>query len=453
MKKRILNYNDLVRKYYRYIRRRHNLMLANKNHRRQAILTKHIERLHAKLTSLRLNLKKGSLVAGVMAGAITINTNSAKAQDFAAPVENPFSLTNYSGYAGLSSSCFYDLDNDGDLDLLYEDGNGINLYRENTGSNTAPVFGAVQVDPFGLDGSYGSWRSVFIADLDNDGDGDFIMNANGNWVYQENTGTANAPSFAAAQVNPYGLSYSYDYSTVDLQDLDNDGDLDLISGTYEGNFHYFENTGTASAPAFSAYIINPFGLAQISSQFYNQVTLGDLDQDGDLDIMAGDGYGDFYYFENTGTSSAPAFAAEVQNPFNLVNVGGTYGYYTNPTFVDLDNDGDLDIMARSYGSTYGVYGDFMYFENVYSYAGIKEESSIENLEVYPNPSNSIVNIDFETTGENVNVEIISIDGKIVYQHANFNVQTAIDVSSWNAGTYTVKVMSNSSFETIPLVVE
>lgn len=448
MKKRILTYNDLLRKYYRYIRRRHNLMLANKNHRRQAILTKHIDRLHAKLTSLRLSIQKGSLIAGVITGAITINTNSTNAQDFAAPVENPFSLTT-TGSGGLSSSSFYDLDNDGDLDLLYEDSGAGNLYRENTGSNTNPVFGPIQTDPFGMEGSYGSWRSVFIVDLDNDGDGDFVMNSNGNWIYQENTGTASAPVFSTAQVNPFGLTYTAAYSTVDFKDIDNDGDFDLISGKPDGDFSYFENTGNASSPAFASNLTNPFGLVRISSQNYNQLTIADLDQDGDLDIMAGDGSGDFYYFKNTGTASAPAFASEVKNPFNLVNASNNVGYYTNPTFVDLDNDGDMDIMAKSYGT---ANGDFMYFENVYSYAGIKEES-IENLTVYPNPSNNCVNIDFETTGENVNVEITSIDGKIVYQHDNFNSQTSIDVSSWNAGTYTVKVTSDSSFETISLIVE
>lgn len=339
------------------------------------------------------------------------------------------------------------------MDLLYEDSDGINLYRENTGTITNPVFGAVQTDPFGLDGSYGSWTSVFIADLDNDGDGDFIMNANGDWIYQENTGSASAPSFAAAQMNPFGLTYSLDYSTVDFKDLDNDGDLDLISGTYEGNFHYFENNGTASAPAFSAYLINPFGLAQISSADYNQVTLADLDQDGDFDIMAGDALGDFYYFENTGTASAPAFAGEVQNPFNLINASGTVigGYYTNPTFVDLDNDGDMDIMARSYGTDYG---DFMYFENVYSYAGIEDVSSIENLEVYPNPSNGIVNINFSELNEAVQIEILSMDGKLVYSLDSFNENhITIDASSWSSGIYTVKLNSKSNAQTIQLVVE
>lgn len=450
MKKRILNYNDLVRKYYRYIRRRHNLMLANKNHRRQAILTKHIERLHAKLTSLRLSIKKGSLVAGVMAGAITMNTNNSNAQSFATPVTNPFSLTN--GYGGLGSPTFYDLDNDGDLDILYEGGGTDNYYHENTGTNSAPVFGAIQTNPFGMDNSFGSWRDVKLVDLDNDGDADLLMNADGDWQYQENTGTASSPAFGTAQTNPFGLSYAYYYAVADLIDLDNDGDLDLIAGTYYGLFLYFENTGTVSSPAFAAPVTNPFGLVDISpiGDDYNSPTFADIDQDGDYDILSGDVNGDFYYFENTGTAVAPAFAAPVTNPFGLTNVGGASGYYATPTFVDLDNDGDMDIMTKSYDTNDG---DFIYFENVYSYAGIKEESSIENLAVYPNPSNSIVNIDFETTDDNVNVEIVSIDGKIIYQQANFNSQTAIDVSSWNAGTYTVKVMSNSSVEIIPLVVE
>jgi hypothetical protein len=38
-------------------------------------------------------------------------------------------------------------------------------------------------------------------------------------------------------------------------------------------------------------------------------TFADLDGDGDLDAFIGERYGDTFFFENTGTSTAPAFAA------------------------------------------------------------------------------------------------------------------------------------------------
>jgi hypothetical protein len=451
MKKRILSFNDLVQKYFSYIRRRQSLILANKNQRRQAILAKHIVRLHAKLTSLKLTMQKGSLAAGVVAGAITISPNNSNAQNFAAPVTNPFSLSN--GFGGLGSPTFYDLDNDGDLDMLAEDGSSGNLYFENTGTNIAPDYAAAQLNPFGIDATLGSWRDVKFVDLDNDGDADLIMGSNGDWEYQENTGTSSAPVFAAVSTNPFNLTYSYDYSVCDFQDLDNDGDIDMMAGNYYGQFYYYENTGSTGSPNFESPVINPFGLATLSllDDDYNAPALADLDNDGDFDILAGDKNGNFYYFENTGTASAPAFAAQVLNPFNLVNVGGPNGYYATPTFVDLDDDGDMDIMTKSFDT---ADGDFIYFENTSINAGISETSNFANLKMYPNPSNGLVNFDFSDLNEDLQINILSVDGKVVYTQESFNGNhLTLDASLWSSGMYTVKITDSSNAYSMPLVVE
>jgi hypothetical protein len=137
-------------------------------------------------------------------------------------------------------------------------------------------------------------------------------------------------------------------------DLDADGDFDLLVGDYYADFQYFENTGTANAPAFAASVQNPFGLQGISSAYYFSLpTFVDLDDDGDMDVMVGGYYPTLYYFENTGTANAPAFAAQVQNPFGL-----SLPYYNiYPASADLDDDGDMDLLVGEY------YGDFRYFEN------------------------------------------------------------------------------------------
>lgn len=60
---------------------------------------------------------------------------------------------------------------------------------------------------------------------------------------------------------PYGLSLNGDRAARPaFADLDDDGDLDALAGSAGGTFLYFENTGTASAPGFAAGATNPFGL-------------------------------------------------------------------------------------------------------------------------------------------------------------------------------------------------
>ncbi len=82
-----------------------------------------------------------------------------------------------------------------------------------------------------------------------------------------------------------------------------------------------------------------------------------MDGDGDLDLLSGEGYGDFLYYQNTGNVSAPAFSGYLTNPFNLTEVGSNYSPgWAKPTFVDLDNDGDMDLMVGD-GD-----GDFNYYK-------------------------------------------------------------------------------------------
>ncbi|HLP11975.1 MAG TPA: FG-GAP-like repeat-containing protein [Flavobacteriales bacterium] len=144
--------------------------------------------------------------------------------------------------------------------------------------------------------------------------------------------------------NPFGLTFSY-LNKPSLGDLDSDGDLDLMVSDTLGNLRYFKNSGTASAPAFDPVVVNPFSLSASPLPYFSAPSFADLDTDGDMDVILGSTYGDFYYYQNTGTPTAPAFAAPVMNPFSLANIGT---YLATPEFADLDNDGDLDMITGGY---------------------------------------------------------------------------------------------------------
>jgi hypothetical protein len=289
-------------------------------------------------------------LVGDLGGTLTFfaNAGSAIAPAFVAPAPNPFGLA---GVGSASIPALGDLDGDGDLDALVGEAGGNLIFFQNTGTAGAPAFATGLTNPFGLAG-VGGRSAPALADLDGDGDLDALVGEHyGTLVFFRNTGTAGAPAFAAPVTNPFGLAAVGLNSTPTLADLDGDGDLDALVGQYDGSFLFFRNTGTKSVPAFAAPVTNPFGLAAV---VYNSTAaLADLDGDGDLDALVGEVYGNLIFHANTGTASAPAFAAGVANPFGLADVGGR----SAPALADLDGDGDLDALVGE------IAGRAFFFEN------------------------------------------------------------------------------------------
>ncbi len=151
-----------------------------------------------------------------------------------------------------------------------------------------------------------------------------------------------------------------------LIDYDGDGDLDMLTGGYSysgGNIQWvylFENTGSKTSPKWERdtdYI----DISYSSSYVYSALRLVDLDDDGDNDLVVGQYDGQIRVFWNTGTNANPTWddnGTGINSPF----YGIDEGYYAAPHFGDLDNDGDLDL-------AYGVYSTspvLSSYENGYS---------------------------------------------------------------------------------------
>ena len=76
-----------------------------------------------------------------------------------------------------------------------------------------------------------------------------------------------------------------------------------------------------STPNFKPAVTNPFGLSDVG--YYSSPTFADIDNDGDLDAFVGEKNGNTLFFRNKGSASAPSFEAAVTNPFGLSDVGIT----------------------------------------------------------------------------------------------------------------------------------
>ncbi|MGY6215937.1 putative Ig domain-containing protein [Methylolobus aquaticus] len=260
-----------------------------------------------------------------------------------------------------STPSLADIDGDGDLDAVVGSSSGQLFYYENVGSATAPIFieRTGSSNPFdGID--VGPYVALTLGDLDRDGDLDAVMgNADGDLSYFRNTGSATTPVFTArtGAANPFNRISVDSFSIPTLADLDADGDLDAIIGQGSGTLQYLQNTGSATAPVFTARTgtANPFNGLDVGGD--SAPALADLDGDGDLDAVVGETYGLLHYFENIGTARAPIFIERTgtDNPLSGIDAGP---FFSLPTLADLDADGDVDIIVG------GNDGNLNYFENL-----------------------------------------------------------------------------------------
>jgi hypothetical protein len=246
-----------------------------------------------------------------------------------------------------SSPALGDLDGDGDLDLLVgnklEPGNPgqalLHLFT-NDGTRTAPSFREAGTVPVGT----GFHFAPVLADLDGDGDLDLVL---GNWrdalQYYRNDGSRKMVNFVLADTALVKITRG-SHTTPAFGDLDGDGDLDLLVGEASGTVNYYRNDGSRTAPKFTLVSDEWEG---IKAGRRSVPRLVDLDGDGDLDLVIGNEAGKPVVYRNTGTKQAPKMMLEPGS--------ADWPAFSAPVFADLDGDGRTDLLMG------GESGGLVYF--------------------------------------------------------------------------------------------
>ena len=65
----------------------------------------------------------------------------------------------------------------------------------------------------------------------------------------------------------------------------------------------------------------------------------------------------------------------------------------------------------------------------------------DGVMIYPNPSNTAINIRLSTYSSNEFILITDVFGRIIYKELLQGINTKLDVSSWNNGVYFYEIMN------------
>ena len=223
-----------------------------------------------------------------------------------------------------------DIDNDGHLDLAACNYQGVGVYYLNDG------FGNFSAATVFTSESRRSWHCELL-DVDGDGDLDFVeVNSQGENALYENLLIDSGNGTLSFSPERRITADLFKTRSVAFGDIDNDGDTDIVAGDQDGPNHIYR--------WFNGSFV-PRNIVHDNTHFTFAVSLADVDGDGYVDLIEGNSFLPTQIYLNQGAGNPGFFSAPValadSNPLHQA---------LGLILRDFDRDGDVDILEGNNGA-------------------------------------------------------------------------------------------------------
>ncbi|MCF0061426.1 T9SS type A sorting domain-containing protein [Dyadobacter chenwenxiniae] len=349
---------------------------------------------------------------------------------------------------------FFDIDGDGDLDVLIGTGGipgqtgfkGGFWLLKNTGNNTAPAYEVESENYLNLASAIAVYNiKPQWADFNGDGVADlgFAATSTTTLKLEYRYIPNKAPTGAAPQLNladAVTIAMPAESQTGDsphFYDVDGDGDLDLLVGKTQGNLYYYTNTSTSKQFTFKLESDAFAGVAISFEGRSPQLAVADFDLDGRADVITADHTGNIRLFhgaewgkwtdretslvEQNGKASAPLFGNY------LAVTAGDYNGDKKPDIAIGSNAGGLRLLTNIVPVTITA----------------NEPAAGPIVNVFPNPAARYLKI---KSSKPATFDIVSVSGRKIVrdQKLNANIEQEIITELWPTGLYLIELKSGNS---------
>lgn len=242
-----------------------------------------------------------------------------------------------------------DIDNDGYQDVVFstKTDNSIGWCKNNRSSSEWPVTW--------VDKNCTRCFNVRVADIDKNGQKDIISSEDdsteGGKIHFYSY--LNNPMLQENWINHTIANFpeGHGVSVFEIIDIDNDDDLDIITGNHQGDIFILENTYPDNIyKEWNKYRVNNYNIN--NSHDFREIDIGDIDGDGDLDIIVADESENMViWFENSGNTFDDNWKEHV------IDKSDQYLKWCHSVELgDIDLDGKIDVAVAAAGSnTFIIY--------------------------------------------------------------------------------------------------